>query len=253
MAKKAATPEPEQAAPPADPTPASAPPAPAAAPAEPVVHPGVEWLNTAPVEEILKHPRFGGILGQRTQEERERIRKEIEAENAQKARDAVEREMQELANDDPLEFSKRWLSEKEQERIRDQEKTLRDGVRKEFATKIGETFRNLAEWQEITPDEFSKLQQAVAGKSDDEAVGAFNIAALDIIADRRSAKRLDDWRAKELAKEREAIRAEEAAKQLHNSPRPDLARGSQPSPFDPTKLSDKDFDRWYRENRLGRI
>lgn len=225
----------------------------ATAPVEPQVHPGVEWMNTAPVEEIIKHPRFGGILGQRVQEERERTRKEIETEQAKKAREDVEREMEELANYDPREFSQRWLSAREQERIKDQEKTLRDGIRKEFATQIGETFRTIAEWQELTPDEFSRLQQAVAGKDDDSAVGAFNIAALEIISDRKSTKRLEEWRAKDLAKEREAIRAEEAAKVLSKSQRPDLARGSQPGPFDPSKLSDKEFDDWYRKTALGRI
>lgn len=212
-----------------------------------------KWLETASVEEIVKHPRFGGILGQRQQEMRERVRKELEAEQAEKARLQAEQELEKLANEDPVTFAERYLSEKERKRIADQQRELRSGVRKEFAEKIGKTFQTLAEWQELTPEEFNQLQQAVEGKDDEDAIGAFNIAALNIVAERKSAKKLADFRSKDLAKEREAIRAEEAAKLLERSPRPDIARGSQAPAPDPTRLSDKDFDQWYRQNMLGKI
>ena len=54
------------------------------------------------------------------------------------------------------------------------------------------------------------------------------------------------WTESELAKEREAIRQEESSRRLKTSPRPALVRnGAEPSRFDPTQLSDKEYKAWY--------
>lgn len=211
-----------------------------------------EWLAKVTPDELIKNDRVRGIFGQRLQTEREKIRQEMQEENQRAAMIKAQEELDRLAVEAPEEFAQRYLSSKEQERIRQQEQTLKAGIRSEFAKKTGEAVRSLTEFQDITPEEFGKLQASLAGKSDDEAIAAFNATAIDIIADRRSQKRLQDWRAKDLAKEREAIRAEEAAKGLQTSQRPDMARGNQPAPFDPTRLSPKEFDTWYRQNMLGR-
>lgn len=234
----------------------TAPPQPAETPpAEPVLSPqeqAFKWLAEAPPEEILRHSRLGGILGQRAQAAREQGRKEAAEEAERFARLRAQEELDKLAREDPAEFASRYLSNKEQQRIREEQRTVRDGVRKEFAEQIGKTFQNLTEFQQITPEEFGKLQEAVAGKTDEEALVAFNLAATDIVAERRASNRLKEWKEKELAKEREAVRTEEAAKLLKNGDRPDLRRGSQPAPFDPSKLSDAEFKKWYEANQLSR-
>lgn len=212
-----------------------------------------KWLETATPEQILKYRKIGGIVGQREQTARERARRDVEIEQAAIAQQQAQAELDRLATEDPDEFARRYLTSKEQARIQQQTATLRSGIREEYARYIGDGVRQLAEFAEITPEEFGKLQSSMAGKSDQEALAAFNATVIDIVADRRANKRTSEWRAKELAKEREAIRTELAAAGLQSSERPDLRSGSQPAPFDPTKLSPKDFDAWYRKDVLGRV
>lgn len=211
-----------------------------------------DWLASASVEEIRRHPRFQGILDSTLEQERARIREQIAAQQAEESRQKAEQELLRLANDDPYEFSRRYLSEAEQKRLAKNLDDLRRSTRTEYAQKLGQAYSSLPEWREFSPEEQAKIAQQLAGKSDDEVLGAFATAAVDVLAERRAQKRLADWREKELVKEREAIRQEEAAKKLQGSPRPDLSRGTQGGKFDPSQLSDAEFNKWYQDNILSR-
>lgn len=221
-------------------------------PEAPKVVPFDEWIASATPDEIMRHPKIAGIHGQRLQSERERVKREEQERRDREAYDKAQREMEELANTDPEEFAKKYLSTKEQEKIRQNQKLARDEIQKKYAEEIGRTLRVLTNGEELSPEEFNRLQAAMTGKADEEAIGAFNAVAVDIIADRKLAKSMAKYRNEEMAKEREAIRAELAAEKLQNSERPDMARGTSPKPFDPTQLPPAEFSKWYAENVLNR-
>lgn len=217
-----------------------------------------KWLETASPNDILSHRRVGGILGQRTQSIREQITNEVQNQLAQKARQDAEAELARLANEDHDEFVKRYMSLKEQDKIREQQAAIAAGIEKDFSDGIGEALKAFPEFSELTPEEFNKLQQAVTstGGSRKEILAAYTRAATEVISDRKARKQIENFRSKELEKEREALRQEEAAKLLQKSARPDLAPASNPGQargIDPTTLSDKDFDKYYRENFLSRM
>lgn len=234
-------------------TPATATPA-AEAESAAAVDPVGEWLAKATPEEILKHDRVRGILGSRLDVERQRIRQELSEEQDRRAREQAEADLLELAKANPFEFSQRYLTKAEQDRIKRETENLRTSTRAEFAKQLGRGYSALPEWSELTPAEQETLQNAVKGKSDDDALVAFNAAAVDVIADRRATKRQAEFREKDLAKEREAIRQEEAAKRLKASERPSMDKsGTEPSKGGWQDLpAGKDFNREYEKNVLGR-
>lgn len=214
-----------------------------------------KWLDRAAPEDILRHARVGGIFGQRLQVREQVIRQEEAAKAMETARREAELENERLANDDPAEFSRKYLTDKEKERQFQKQQQVLEALEGEYAAGIGNAFKELAEFQNLTPEEFARLEAALAGKTARrEVLAAFTMTAADIVADRKAAKKLADYKARELPKEREAIRTEEAAKHLQTTERPDLVRGNGTSTkFDPTKLSDKEFEEFYRKQLLGRV
>jgi len=217
-------------------------------------------IDQAAAEELRKHPKVAGIVGdmvdkairnwERTQHER------ITAAQRQQA----ERELEEMAQSDPLGFSRRFLSDKEQDRLQRQFQTLRESTREEFARYVGAAYRGVPEWAELTPADYESLARAVAGKGDDEVIAAYNARALEIIADKRAEKRASErhqkWRSSELETEVEARIKERQAQALQRQRAPSVARPAGPgAPFDPTKLDDKAFREWYEgpDGPLARV
>lgn len=221
---------------------------------EPQVNPGLEWLNTASPDEILKNDRIRGIFGSRIQQEREQIRQQMSAEQDRAARQKAEQDLLNLAKSDPFTFAQTYLSKAEQERLQNETQNLKQSARVEFVQQIGRGYAALPEWQNLTPAEQETLARSVMGKSDDEALISFNAAALDVIAERRANAKAAKFRESELAKEREAIRQEETAKRVKTSARPSLDRGAtQPQGGDWQSLPPgKDFNKAYEEFVLGR-
>lgn len=216
--------------------------------------PVAEWLKTAPPEEILKNDRIAGIFGSRLQNERDRIRAEVNTESERKAAEKAEADLIALAQTDQYEFARKYLTDKEQERIRRELDQVKSSTRSEFAANLGRGYKALPEWGNLTPEEETRLRNAVAGKADDEFVVAFNAATLDIVAERRAQAKMSQWTEKELAKEREAIRQEESSKRLKNGTRPTLARaGGDVRPQDPSTLPDKEFREYYEKTILPTI
>lgn len=208
--------------------------------------------------EIRKHPRVAGIVGEMVDkavrkwanDQQERIT------NAQRAQ--AEKDLLELAERDPLGFSKRFLTDKEQERLHRQFATVQQQTREEFARRIGRAFQDVPEWKEFTAQDYEALAMAVQGKPDDEIIAAYNAKAAELIADKRAEKRASEryqkWRADELEKEVDARVKDTLAKRLKRDARPDLrpAAGA-PAKFDPNKLSDSDFNQWYEKNVLAKV
>jgi len=217
-------------------------------------------IDQAAADELRSHPKVAGIVGdmvdkairnwERTQHER------ITAAQRQQA----ERELEEMATNDPLGFSRRFLSDKEQDRLQRQFTTLREQTREEFARYVGAAYKEVPEWAELTPADYESLAKAVAGKPDDEVIAAYNARALELIADKRAEKRAADrhakWKSTELETEVEARIKERQARELQRQRAPSVARPAGPgAPFDPTKLPDKEFKVWYEgpDGPLSRV
>lgn len=224
-------------------------------PAEAIaVNPVEEWLRTASPDEIMKNDRVRGILGSRLQVEREKIRKDLGEEQDRSARQKAEADLLRLAETDPYTFAQTYLSKAEQDRIKRETDGLKDSALSEVAQYLGEGYRDLPEFNNLTPAELEKLNAAVVNKSPREALKSFNVAALDVIAERRKNVALASYRETELPKEREAARQEAAATRLKSGARPSLTRagvapegnGWQDLPAGP------EFNKEYEKNVLGR-
>jgi len=166
--------------------------------------PVAEWLASASPDEIAKNPRVAGILGSRLQLEREKIRREFGEEQERAAREKAQQELDELAQNDIVEFSRRYLTKREQERIAADLANLKTSTRTEFTQQLGRSYQRLPELKDLTPTETETLHRAIAGKSEDEFLESFNLAMVDIAAERRATAKVAKFRDTELAKEREA-------------------------------------------------
>ncbi len=221
-----------------------------AAPVDPIQ----EWLAKASPDEIMKHSRIQGIFGSRLQQEREKIQRDLSSEADQKARRDEHEAMLRLAREDPLTFSERFLSKDEQDKVAENLANLKRGAREDMAKTLGNAYKAIPEFSNLSSSDLERLTLAVQGKSDEEQIAAFNATALDIIAEKRATDRQAKFRETDLAKEREAIRQEEAAKRLRNGARPSLSRAGAP----PTGNGWQDlppgpeFDKQYEINVLGK-
>jgi len=212
----------------------------------PEPNPVEEWLRTASPDEIMKHDRIRGIFGSRIQQEREATERRVAEQAQKKATEDAKAELERLAREDWSGLSERILSDRQKEKIAADLAQLKSSTRTEMAETLGRGFKSLPEWDNMTPAEQEKLANAVLGRSDDDVLAAFTVAAVDIIAERRASGKVATWTASELAKEREAIRQEENSKRVKTSARPALQRnGAEPAKFDPTQLPDKEYNQWY--------
>ncbi len=201
-------------------------------------------LDSADPEVLRRHPRIAGIVGSMFDQWRQRH----EAEQAQKtAAEGAEAERKRLRELRKTNWSAYDAEMDEREAREEHETELQRHLgetRQQFAERLGRAYRNLPEWSEFSQQDIETLAAAVANKSDDEALEAFAVTGAALVADKRTAKKVSEWAQKELAKEREAIRKEEAAKYLQGTERPDMARPKGlPAKFNPAALSDEEFDK----------
>lgn len=216
--------------------------------------PHLAWLETASPDEIARNPRVAGILGSRLQNEREKIRREIHEEQSRAASQKAEQDLLTLAQQDPFTFAQTYLSKAEQERIGRETENLKASTRTEFTQQLGRSYQKLPELNDLTPAEKETLHRAIAGKPEGEFLESFNLAMVDIAAERRANAKVAKFRDAELSKEREAIRQEEAAKRLKGSARPTLTRSGAPPVGNGWQdlPPGKDFNAEYEKHVLGR-
>jgi hypothetical protein len=229
----------------------------AAAGSAPVQAEGSDWakfVETVSSEELRRHPRIAGIAGELAQRREAEIRRQIEQEQAEKAAQAERERLRRLRRDDPVAYAEEMESRDELEAAQRNLHRLRGETQQQFLKRITDGLKSLPEWGEMSQDDLAALATALVGKSDDEVLAVFTSKANDLLADKRAMKRFNEWRQKELAKEREAIRTEEAAKLLKGDARPDMMRPKgYPSKFSPADIKDdKQFDEWYEREVLGR-
>lgn len=204
-------------------------------------------LDKTDAKSLRSHPKIAGIIGSEIQRaiqlEKQRIATE---EGARAAKEAGEH-LRKLAQDDPVAFAEEWLTKEQQADIQSQIDNLKGQTRHEFATSIGRAYSNLPEWGELSDADHDTLARAMIGKSEDEVIPIFTHKALDIVAEKRARKLLEQWKAKELPKEREALRQEEAARMLKTSESPDITPSKGlPAKSNVNELSDVDFEKYWK-------
>ena len=184
-------------------------------------------LDQIPDDVLSKHRRFNGIVGSRAQTLAQRLaeqeRQRIAGEEFERAKREKEAELERLAEENPFEFSQRYLKDKAKEKVQLELNDLRSRAQTQLFEKIASSYSALPEWQNLSPDEFAKVQQQVAGKNDDELVAAFNVAALDVLAERRATSRAERAVQERLAAERAAWEQDYHARRLRGEVSPDMS------------------------------
>lgn len=225
-------------------------PAPVATPEPPPTPSWSDLTNTIDPKDIRRQPRVAGIIGSELQRARMTWKQESDDESARAAAHAHEQSMIEMAKSDPDAFAEKYLSDFSQTYAQRQTDGIRGQTRKELASSIGKAYNDLPEWQELTDADHQALAQALMGITDDEVLPTFARHAIDLLAEHRAKKKLESWKQKELPKERDALRKEEAAKLLKSSEGPDLTPPkSQPGKIDVQAMTDEEFDKYWNSRK----
>ena len=209
-------------------------------------------LDQIPDDVLTRHRRFNGIVGSHAQRlaEHERIR--IKEEERIAAETAERERLRKLAAENPFQFSQEWLGDEARKTAELELSQLRTKTQQALFERIAQSYSALPEWQNLTPDEFAKVQQQVAGKSDDELVAAFNVAALDVLAERRATSRAERAVKDRLAAERAAWEQEMQARRLRGEPVPDMSAPVSANGVNDAQairgMSDAEFNAFYERN-----
>jgi hypothetical protein len=198
---------------------------------------------------ISKHQLVAGIAGGIGDR---RFREKEEASNREAAERAIEAEqarLLQLAEDDPEAFAEKFRSEKAAERARKELETLQTKARETVGTHIGRAVRDLPEWKDLTAAEVGRIQRATSGLPEEQVLGVYVKTVADIVADRRAEQKMDQ----RVAKEKEAWEQEQAASRVRNGASPNLRRGAPGGADEPDFRSDyKGWIKWDEERRKQR-
>lgn len=213
----------------------------------------VDWsaaLNGVDPKALRSHPRVAGIIGSEIQTAIARAKAEVLDEQGRQAATAAEQRLRELARTDPIAFAEQYLTTAQQTDLQRQMQTLHAQTREEFAKNIGRGYQALPEMAELSPDELGQLKTALEGVPEDDVIVRFNASLMDLLANRRAQKLHEEWKKKDLSKESEALRKEEAAKLLQAQATPDMASPKGLPVVDVRSMSDKEFnDYWEKKIR----
>jgi hypothetical protein len=195
-----------------------------------------------------------GIVGDLLSKEKTRWQAEQEQAIGRTKAEEAETRLRQLAEDDPVEFSRQYLTQAQQAKLQRDLAGLKGQTRQEMATQIRIAVEGLPEFKELSQEDVLDIARATAGKSDEQVLGAFSLALVEKVSGKRAARQFQERWDKELGKEREAIRAEEAAKLLKRERAPDMTRPSgEPVKTDISKIpSDEEFNKRYDEEFLNK-
>lgn len=210
-------------------------------------------------KELRRHPKVAGLIGSEVENARRSVQQRQSEEQAKRARELVEDEFERLALENSDTLKERyprlagWIQEQSKARQEREVAEKLQEVRAEMAGIVGRSFHTLPDWSELTPNDLETLAKAVSGKQDDEVIGAYNAAALSLLAERRSKKHFEEWKTKQLETERKALRKEIAAEFMAKSESPDSTKAKRvPPPLDIKRMSKEDFDKLYDSTFLDR-
>lgn len=209
-------------------------------------------LDQIPDDVLTKHRRFNGIVGSHAQRLAEQERQRIQREEYDRAEQAAKDRMRKLAAENPFQFSQEWLGEDARKSAELEISELRTKAQTQLFERIAQSYSALPEWQQLTPDEFARVQQKVQGKSDEDLVASFNEAALDVLADRRAQSRASRAVQERLAAERAAWEQEARAAQLRGETVPDMTPSMSAQGLNDVQairgMSDAEFNAFYERN-----
>lgn len=247
----ATTPAPAPATEAAPAAPAAEAPAPEAADDRPA---WARAIDEAPADQLRKHPKFAGVLGS----EYDNLRRTWEAEQKAKADAEAERKAQEslrqMARDNPVAFAEKYLGDAEAQDYTQQLQTLSAAQRDRMARDIGAALREDPDWQTLSADDHAKLVRSLAGVPEEQVIGVFFREAKALLAEAKANRKVEEYKATALKKEREAAEAQANAAALTANGRPDIGRVRGEGTYDdepdyrtePTKWlkwSDRQFNR----------
>jgi hypothetical protein len=233
--------------------------APPAAEVEAPALPPYDWrkaLDEAPADELRRHPKFAGFVGSEKQRWQQDYEAQHKARQEDEARQKADEELRELARVNPVAFADKWLGSEEARAQQARLDGLETKARQDLASQLGAALHGVEEWAGVIadPEALSAFTLAPAGKPPGQELPAIFEKAADLIAEKRARARFEKWKADELPKEREALKAEITAELLAQSDRPDLVRAAarakrgswEDLPPGP------EFDREYARHMLGR-
>lgn len=248
-----ATPEPNSAdVTPAEPTPTSVAAAPEAE--TPKQATWQEELEKADAKTLRSHPKIAGMIGSERQRAIQEWQARQQTEEQARVRAQTEEEMLKFGEENADYLRQNYpkayehITGLQAQRAQREVQEAHQRAITAVAESLGRSLNDLPEWTERTDEDVQKLAAALAGKSTDEVIPAFNRFVVDYLADKRESKRRTKWQQDTLAKEREAIRQEEAAKLLKGSDAPDaLKPKGAPGALDIRAMSDEEFDAYYNK------
>ena len=218
-----------------------------------------DLLSDVSVDDLRRHPRVSGLVGQMLEarmRERDTEQKQI-AET--QARAKFEAELERQAREEPDEFANRWLKGREDEKRAAEIARERMTTRTAFAQEIGASLREVPGFSDLSREDQAEIYEVVIKTPEDKAIAVLSRE----IVNRTSTKRakalaevqIAEWKATELAKEREAMRLELAGAAVANGDAPDTQRGRTRGSFS----DEPDFNRepakwnaWYERRHLRR-
>jgi hypothetical protein len=214
----------------------------------------IEWsviekaLDKVPADQLRKHKRFAGILGGTLQQAQATWEQTRKTEEVRVAREKAEQELVELAQNDPIAFAERFQTQREADLARRQLENMQMDTAKKYMHQIGMSVGNTFN---LSAEDVAKIGEELAGKPDDEVLPTFNLAAIKLVTAREAVRMFEEWREKELPKERDALKQELAAERLKGQPAPSIRRSVPPGNVKPHQLPEKEFDAWYERNVLA--
>lgn len=216
---------------------------------------GPDWtatLDKVDPKELRKHPRVSGMIGSEidraVRAERDRHQREAEGRTQEKQVGDLIKLYEENGNTLRTEYPDAYshLSGLVQSQQNLALERKRGETRKEFAERIGAALFDFSDGQVLEPSELTELEQAMSNKQDLDQLEAFARTATKISVRKQVAAEVAKWKEKELPKERETIRKEEAAKLLTDSRAPSARRGSgNPKKVDIAAMSDEEFNKYW--------
>lgn len=225
---------------------------------EPEVPAWRKALEEAPIDELREHPRFKGTLGSELETRRQTWQQEWQERESQRIADEAAakqlEELRDLAKNDPDKLAERFLSDDEKRQRQQEIASLRSGTRDQIARQIGQAYRAMPEWSELTAADHEEFFKALAGKSDDEALAVFNRVAAEKIAEVRARKSIETYVASDREKVAAAVRQELQMESLQNGDRPGIGRtrGNGSISDEPNwRTEPQKWEAWYARQATG--
>lgn len=212
-------------------------------------------LEGADPEELRRHPKVAGVVGQMVDAAMRNWQRTQAEEHSRVATETARQELRTLARSDPEAFAERFLTDDQRDIALGQLQTMRQQTEAAMAQRVGHAYATIPGWDHLTVDDHATLAKAIQGVPDDEVIARYNAVALDLLTKHRvedaANERFERFKKSELAKEREAIRAEVAAELLKKEPKPDMTRATKAPALDISRMTDEDFEKWYTQQGPG--